>query len=57
MGIAKNIQLGLLALFLAATAASAPAAAQRQKPNIPVIMGDDIGYRNISAYNRGMMGY
>jgi arylsulfatase A-like enzyme len=24
-----------------------------KKPNILVIMGDDIGYRNISAYNRG----
>ena len=29
----------------------------QQKPNILVIMGDDIGYWNISAYNRGMMGY
>ena len=28
-----------------------------QKPNILVIMGDDIGYWNISAYNRGQMGY
>ena len=27
------------------------------KPNILVIMGDDIGYWNISAYNRGQMGY
>ena len=27
------------------------------RPNILVIMGDDIGYWNISAYNRGMMGY
>ena len=27
------------------------------KPNILVIMGDDIGYWNISAYNHGMMGY
>jgi hypothetical protein len=27
------------------------------KPNILVVMGDDIGYWNISAYNRGMMGY
>src|SRR5882724_1790324 len=31
--------------------------AQPAKPNILVIMGDDIGYWNISAYNRGMMGY
>src|SRR5262245_31661592 len=27
------------------------------KPNILVIMADDIGYWNINAYNRGMMGY
>ncbi len=30
---------------------------QKRKPNILVIWGDDIGYWNISAYNRGMMGY
>src|SRR5499433_3414427 len=48
----------LLAILAAATMA-APASAQQpqQKPNILVIMGDDIGYWNISAYNRGMMGY
>jgi arylsulfatase len=28
-----------------------------KKPNILVIFGDDIGYWNTSAYNRGMMGY
>jgi len=28
-----------------------------KKPNILVIMGDDIGYWNVSAHNRGMMGY
>jgi len=28
-----------------------------RRPNILVIMGDDIGYWNISAYSRGMMGY
>ena len=27
------------------------------KPNILVIMGDDIGYWNLSTYNQGMMGY
>ena len=27
------------------------------KPNILVIWGDDIGWFNLSAYNRGMMGY
>ena len=28
-----------------------------EKPNILVIWGDDIGWFNVSAYNRGMMGY
>ncbi len=32
-----------------------PAAAQDKKPNIVVIMGDDIGMWNIGAYHRGMM--
>ena len=31
--------------------------AQQKRPNILVIFGDDVGYWNISAYNRGMMGY
>jgi Sulfatase len=35
-------------------AATPPAGKQ---PNILVIMADDIGYWNISSYNRGMMGY
>ena len=58
MRFAKNIWPGLLALAAVATTAGTPALAQQpQKPNILVIMGDDIGYWNISAYNRGMMGY
>ena len=43
-----------LAIGLAAVAAHAQTTA---KPNILVIWGDDIGQFNISAYNRGMMGY
>lgn len=43
---------GLFSLFLAV-----PALAQDSKPNILVIWGDDIGQFNISAFNRGMMGY
>src|SRR5688572_29619698 len=31
--------------------------AQKKKPNILIIWGDDIGVWNISAYNHGMMGY
>ncbi|RWP34425.1 arylsulfatase [Mesorhizobium sp.] len=38
-------------------ATSAKAQAAGAKPNILVIFGDDVGYWNISAYNRGMMGY
>ena len=53
----RNIWFVLLASFAIGMAAIAPASAQQQKPNILVIMGDDIGYWNISAYNRGMMGY
>src|SRR5262245_21482828 len=56
--------LGGTALAAAAAAATpvattSPARAQPagNKPNILVIFGDDIGYWNISAYNRGMMGY
>ena len=30
---------------------------QNKKPNVLIIWGDDIGQFNISAYNRGMMGY
>ncbi|RWH78656.1 MAG: arylsulfatase [Mesorhizobium sp.] len=36
---------------------SAKAQAGGAKPNILVIFGDDVGYWNLSAYNRGMMGY
>jgi arylsulfatase len=36
---------------------SRPAAPSGRKPNILVIFGDDIGLWNVSAYNRGMMGY
>src|SRR5205823_6986742 len=28
----------------------------QKKPNIAVIMADDVGWLNIGAYNRGMMG-
>src|SRR3954466_12946911 len=40
---------------IAATQAQAQPAASGQRPNIVVIMGDDIGMWNIGAYHRGMM--
>ena len=52
----RNIWLGLLASFAFMMVAPAAAQQQQQKPNILIIMGDDIGYWNISAYNRGQMG-
>ena len=40
-----------------AAQAQQPAPSGGRRPNILVIFGDDIGYWNISVYNRGMMGY
>ena len=51
----RKLWLGLIGSFVAALLANAPAVAQQQKPNIVVIMGDDIGMWNIGAYHRGMM--
>jgi arylsulfatase len=58
----RSVLLGATTLVAASalTAGSPIKRAQAQaggKPNILVIFGDDIGYWNISAYNRGMMGF
>jgi arylsulfatase A-like enzyme len=42
-------------LAILGLAASPPASAQAKKPNILVIMGDDIGISNIGVYSHGMM--
>lgn len=47
----------LTAVAFALALPPASAVAQANKPNILVIMGDDIGWFNPSCYNRGMMGY
>lgn len=64
----RNVLLGTSTL-VAATAITSVALAQAQKaapvaatpsgrkPNILMIMADDIGWFNVSAYNLGMMGY
>jgi arylsulfatase len=52
------VLLGVLAPAQAADPSPTKApAGPGKKPNILVIFGDDIGYWNISAYNRGQMGY
>src|SRR3954471_5949306 len=51
----QRILLAIVALTTLSIAG--PAFAQAKKPNILVIFGDDVGYWNVSAYNRGMMGY
>jgi arylsulfatase len=58
--IRRKIALYGFAALLAASSMCCEllqASAQIQKPNILLIMGDDIGYWNISAYNHGQMGY
>ena len=47
--------LGTLGVLVAVLAWTAGPAAAQAKPNIVVIMGDDIGIWNIGAYHRGMM--
>ena len=47
----------ILVGFVCTAAMSALAQAQVQRPDILVIMGDDIGQTNISAYSFGLVGY
>jgi arylsulfatase A-like enzyme len=55
MRITRSIHVGLLATLAIVTMAAAPASAQQPKPNILVIMGDDVGWFNIGAYHQGIM--
>jgi len=54
--MAATVTIGGGLLMLGASAL-AQQTAETNRPNILVIMPDDIGYWNISAYNQGMMGY
>ena len=49
MNRSRNIRFALLASLASAMVTPASAQQQQQKPNMLVIMGDDIGYWNISA--------
>ena len=45
----------LAAVFAIGPQLAREAHAQDKKPNILVIMGDDVGWFNIGAYHRGIM--
>src|SRR5262245_65822599 len=48
-------KLSILAALTACGIAGAIHAQQASRPNIVVIMGDDIGWYNIGAYHQGIM--
>ena len=52
----NKLQLSCLLILMFFALLTSPASAA-DKPNILIIMGDDIGITNISAYGHGMMGY
>jgi arylsulfatase A-like enzyme len=54
MKLWKRLNWAATSSLVLAAIIPAPAAAQ-QKPNILVIMGDDVGWFNIGAYHQGMM--
>ena len=56
MRLKSALLLTLLTIALALPRAGS-AQDQSSKPNILVIMGDDIGFWDISTYNQGMMGF
>jgi arylsulfatase len=52
-----RILVSLAAISAVSGTALPPVGAADKKPNILVIMGDDIGWFNPSIYHRGIMGY
>jgi arylsulfatase A-like enzyme len=47
--------LSVLTVTVALIGAAIPLQAQDKKPNILVIVGDDIGWFNLGSYNQGIM--
>ncbi len=57
LAAAATVLSGGAPFSVAQAQAQQPPAAAGSKPNILFIMGDDIGWFNVSAYNMGIMGY
>ncbi len=57
IGVAMAMSLLLVLSGMLPWLSTAPAFALTEKPNILVIMGDDIGWTNVSAYEKGIVGY
>ncbi len=53
--VASALAVGLSLAALPLSGATAQTGAQASKPNILVIMGDDVGWFNIGAYHQGIM--
>jgi arylsulfatase len=57
MGRRAAVSGVLAAVAITAVSPSIVQAQDASKPNVLVIMGDDVGIPNISVYSHGMMGY
>jgi arylsulfatase A-like enzyme len=53
--LARRMLGAAIAVAVVAVVAGAPPASAQEKPNIVVIMGDDIGWSNVGVYNQGIM--
>src|ERR1700678_4416770 len=51
----KSFAIAILSFIIMGLSVAHAAWAQDNKPNILVIMGDDVGWFNIGAYHRGIM--
>lgn len=57
IAVASMLGSASIAQTSLAQRAASSSGSRTNRPNILVIMADDVGYWNISAYNLGMMGY
>ena len=55
VSVLKGFTMLMIGLAVAIFACGSPTQAADTKPNILVIMGDDVGWFNIGAYHRGIM--